>query len=55
MTPNITIVRASAKDSHEVAEMAGELLKEIMDAIGVQAFILSSHFMWRACTLRQVI
>jgi hypothetical protein len=38
MTPNITIVRATAKDSHEVAEMAGELLTEIMDAIGVQAF-----------------
>ncbi|MHB1186499.1 GNAT family N-acetyltransferase [Thiobacillus sp.] len=38
MTPNITIVRATAGDSHEVAEMAGELLREIMDAIGVQAF-----------------
>lgn len=38
MTPNITIARATARDSHEVAEMAGELLREIMDAIGVQAF-----------------
>jgi GTP cyclohydrolase I len=38
MMPNTTIVRATAKDSHEVAEMAGELLREIMDAIGVQAF-----------------
>ncbi len=38
MTPNITVARASAQDSHEVAEMAGELLREIMDAIGVQAF-----------------
>jgi GNAT superfamily N-acetyltransferase len=38
MTPNITIVRATAKDSHEVAEMAGKLLREIMDATGVRAF-----------------
>jgi len=38
MTPNISIARATAGDSHEVAEMAGELLSEIMDAIGVQAF-----------------
>jgi GNAT superfamily N-acetyltransferase len=38
MTQNITIARATAGDSEEVAEMAGELLQEIMDTIGVQAF-----------------
>lgn len=38
MTPTITIVRATAQDSPEVARMVGELLNEIMDATGVQAF-----------------
>ena len=38
MTPNITLVRATGKNSHEIAKMAGELLREIMDATGVQAF-----------------
>jgi GNAT superfamily N-acetyltransferase len=38
MTANITIARATAEDAHAVAEMAGQLLTEIMDAIGVQAF-----------------
>ena len=38
MTSNITIQRATADDTHEVAEMVGELLGEIMNAIGVQAF-----------------
>ena len=35
---NITLQRATADDTHEVAEMVGELLVEIMNAIGVQAF-----------------
>lgn len=34
----IIIQRATADDSHEVAVMVGELLSEIMSAIGVQAF-----------------
>ena len=38
MTGNITIARATAEDAHAVAEMAGQLLTEIMDAIGFQAF-----------------
>ncbi|MBW8371709.1 MAG: GNAT family N-acetyltransferase [Thiobacillus sp.] len=35
---NITLQRATADDTREVAEMVGELLGEIMNAIGVQAF-----------------
>lgn len=38
MTSNITIQRTTADDTHEVAVMVGELLGEIMNAIGVQAF-----------------
>lgn len=38
MTSNITIERATPDDTHDVAEMVGELLSEIMNAIGVQAF-----------------
>lgn len=38
MTANITIQRVTAGDSHEVAVMVGELLGEIMSAIGIPAF-----------------
>ena len=38
MPSNILIQRATADDAQEVAVMAGELLAEIMNAIGVQAF-----------------
>ena len=38
MTPTITIVKATAHDSPDVACMVGELLREIMDATGVQTF-----------------
>jgi GNAT superfamily N-acetyltransferase len=38
MTAKITIEKATADDSHEIAVMVGELLSEIMDTIGVQAF-----------------
>ena len=38
MTANITIETATPDDSHEIAVMVGELLAEIMSAIGVQAF-----------------
>ncbi|MVF23698.1 N-acetyltransferase [Methylocaldum sp. BRCS4] len=38
MTANITIQRVTADDSHEVAVMVGELLGEIMNAIGIRAF-----------------
>lgn len=38
MNASITIHRATADDAQEVAVMVGELLAEIMDAIGVQAF-----------------
>lgn len=38
MSTNITIHRATVDDSGEVAAMVGELLAEIMDAIGTQAF-----------------
>ncbi|MGZ8983464.1 MAG: GNAT family N-acetyltransferase [Methylotenera sp.] len=38
MTANIIIQRATSDDSHEVAVMVGELLSEIMNTIGVQAF-----------------
>jgi GNAT superfamily N-acetyltransferase len=38
MTANIAIERATAGDSGEIAAMVGELLSEITNAIGVQAF-----------------
>lgn len=38
MNTSITIHRATADDAQEVAVMVGELLAEIMNAIGVQAF-----------------
>ena len=38
MTANITIEKATADDSREIAAMVGELLGEITNAIGVQAF-----------------
>ncbi|CAK0755551.1 Acetyltransferase [Gammaproteobacteria bacterium] len=41
MTTNITIQRALPDNSYEVAIMVGELLNEIMSAIGVQAFNFS--------------
>ena len=41
MTANISIQRATINDALEVAVMVGELLNEIMSAIGVQAFNFS--------------
>ena len=38
MNTNVTIQRAQSDDAQEVAVMVGELLAEIMNAIGVQAF-----------------
>jgi GNAT superfamily N-acetyltransferase len=38
MSANFTIERATTKDASEIAEMVGELLAEIMNAIGVPAF-----------------
>jgi len=38
MNTSITIHRATADDAQEVAVMVGELLAEIMNAIGTQAF-----------------
>lgn len=38
MSASITIHRATSDDAQEVAVMVGELLAEIMNAIGVQAF-----------------
>lgn len=38
MNPDIALQRAGADDAAEVAAMAGELLNEIMDTIGVRAF-----------------
>jgi GNAT superfamily N-acetyltransferase len=38
MTANIAIEKATADDSHEIAVMVGQLLSEITNAIGVQAF-----------------
>lgn len=38
MSPNFTIQRAIIGDTREIAVMVGELLAEIMNAIGVQAF-----------------
>jgi GNAT superfamily N-acetyltransferase len=41
MTGNITIQRATINDAHEVAVMVGELLNEIMSAIGMHVFNFS--------------
>ena len=41
MTTNIIIRRANINDAHEIAVMVGELLSEIMNTIGVQAFNFS--------------
>lgn len=38
MTTNITIHKATTNHAHDVAIMVGELLHEIMNAIGIQAF-----------------
>ena len=38
MTANITIEKAIADDSQEIAVMVGELLSEIMNTLGVHAF-----------------
>jgi GNAT superfamily N-acetyltransferase len=38
MTAKMLIQRATADDSHDIAVVVGELLDEIMSAIGVQAF-----------------
>lgn len=38
MSTDFIIQKAVAEDAHEVAVMVGELLAEIMNAIGVQAF-----------------
>ncbi|MDR1994249.1 N-acetyltransferase [Azonexus sp.] len=38
MSANFAIQRATANDAQEIAIMVGELLAEIMNAIGVQAF-----------------
>lgn len=38
MSANFTIQKATASDAQEVAAMVGELLAEIMNVIGVQAF-----------------
>lgn len=38
MTENVVIRRATLGDVHAVAAMAGELLNEIMSAIGDQVF-----------------
>ena len=38
MSTNITIAMATQSDSHEIASMVGELLSEITNTIGVQAF-----------------
>jgi len=38
MTTKLTIQRATASDAPEIAPLVGELLAEIMNAIGVQAF-----------------
>jgi GNAT superfamily N-acetyltransferase len=43
MKSNIIIKRAAADDSGEIAPMVGELLDEIMAAIGVQAFNFDLH------------
>ena len=38
MNKDVTIQRAIGEDAQEIAVLAGELLAEIMNAIGVQAF-----------------
>lgn len=38
MSTDFTIQRATVEDAREIAVMVGELLAEIMNAIGVQAF-----------------
>ena len=38
MTAKITVGKATADNSHEISVMVGELLSEIMNAIGIQAF-----------------
>lgn len=38
MSTEFTVLKATASDVPEVAEMVGELLAEIMNAIGIQAF-----------------
>jgi leucyl aminopeptidase (aminopeptidase T) len=38
MSTEFTVQKATASDAPEVAEMVGELLAEIMNAIGIQAF-----------------
>ncbi len=38
MNANITVESATSNDAHEIAVMVGELLNEIMNAIGVQTF-----------------
>lgn len=38
MSANFTIQRAIAGDAQEIAVMVGELLSEIMNAVGIQAF-----------------
>lgn len=38
MTASFTIQRATVNDAHEIAVMVGELLNEIMSAIGVSVF-----------------
>ena len=38
MSANFSIQRATIGDAREIAVMVGELLAEIMDAIGIQAF-----------------
>ena len=43
MTSNFSIQRATERDAHEVAIMVGELLHEIMSAIGMQAFNFNLH------------
>jgi len=41
MIDSITINRATANDAHDIAIMVGDLLREIMNAIGMQAFNFS--------------
>lgn len=41
MSTNITIQKATVDDSNEIAVMVGELLDEIMAAIGIQVFNFS--------------
>jgi len=41
MTASFTIQRATVNDAHEIAVMVGELLNEIMSAIGISFFNFS--------------